>query len=58
VSGLSGNSVPSSCIFATSASYSLSLPSHHWIASGRVSRATSSTHWFNASSLLLIDGSS
>jgi hypothetical protein len=52
VCSLSLISVPSACICATSASFSLSLPSHQWIRAGWVSFATSATHWFNASRLL------
>ena len=52
VSGLSGNRVPSACIFAMSSAFSLSLPSHQWMAAGRVSRATPATHSFSASSAL------
>jgi hypothetical protein len=50
----SGNSVPSSSMPRTSSANSLSLPSHQWMRSGCVVRATSMTHWFNASNWLPI----
>src|SRR5690606_35616130 len=48
VCSLSRTRVPSASIAAISASFSASLPSHQWIASARVSAATSATQSFRA----------
>ena len=56
VSPLSAISVPSRSIASISFRFSSSEPSHQWTESGCVSRATSSTHAFNACSLLDIGG--
>ena len=52
VCSLSRTRVPSASICATSAAFSASLPSHQWMASGRVSAATSATQSFSAASVL------
>src|SRR5690606_6449048 len=52
VCSLSRTRVPSASISAISLAFSASLPSHQWMASGRVSAATSATQSLSAANVL------